>query len=327
MQKRILCAVLMAALLLTACAPAAPNQTTAAPAETTVPTETTTQTEAVVTNPVEVDSPLTFFSLTLGENYDSISSLTAYPNDDGSAHIEYVGTEKKVGDLDAACLQGIADAFAQTGLAALARQDVYGEGEANGSMYVAFPDDTSFSVGYSGNIPDAYTQGYAAMDAYFQTLVADLPVYVPQPQVMGEVDPALLDTMNQILDSTGIANLDTFSISQLPLDDTFGFAAGLSGMDGITGAVSCAPMMMTTAYSLVIVTLEDAAKAESVANDFENTMDWRKWVCVAPSHALLAQKDNMVLCLMANSDLFLQTQRGMEAAGWTVTKTLENPDM
>ena len=34
-----------------------------------------------------------------------------------------------------------------------------------------------------------------------------------------------------------------------------------------------------------------------------------------------------VLCLMANSDLFLQTQRGVEAAGWTVTKTLENPDM
>ena len=324
MHKRILCAVLMAALLLTACAPAAPVETTEA---TKAPTETTTQTEEVVTTPVETESPLTFFSLTLGENYDTIYSLTAYPNDDGSAHIEYVGSEKKVGDLDAACLQGIADAFTESGLAALAGQDVYEEGDANGSMYVAFPDETNFSVGYSGNIPEAYTQGYAAMDAYFQTLVADLPVYVPQPLVMGDVDPVLLDTMNQILAGTSLKNLDSFSISQLPLDDTFGFAAGLSGTDGITAAVSCAPMMMTTAYSLVIVTLEDAAKAEAVANDFENTMDWRKWVCVAPSHALLAQKDNMVLCLMANSDLLLQTQSGMEAAGWTVTKTLENPDM
>ena len=191
-----------------------------------------------------------------------------------------------------------------------------------GRSYVFNPND---KVKWPFRKGDA--QGYAAMDAYFQTLVADLPAYVPQPQVMGEVDSALLETMTQILDGTGIANLDTFSISQLPLDDTFGFAAGLSGMDGITGAVSCAPMMMTTAYSLVIVTLEDETKAESVADDFENTMDWRKWVCVAPSHALLAQKDNMVLCLMANSDLFLQTQRGVEAAGWTVTKTLENPDM
>ena len=40
MHKRILCAVLMAALLLTACAPAAPAQTTAAPTETAEVTET-----------------------------------------------------------------------------------------------------------------------------------------------------------------------------------------------------------------------------------------------------------------------------------------------
>lgn len=321
MHKRILCAVLMAALLLTACAPAAPAQTT------TTPTEATTQPTVAVTTPAEVENPVTYFSLSLGENYDTIHSLTAFSNEDGTVHVEYVGTEKKVGNLDAGCFHGISAAFAATDLASLSGQDVYEEGDANGSMYVEFADGTAAAVGYSGNIPEAYTQGYAAMDAYFQTLVADLPVYVPQPQVMGEVDPALLETLTQILGGTGIQALDTFAISQLPLDDTFGFSAGLSGTDGITGAVSCAPMMMTTAYSLVIVTLEDASKAESVASDFESNLDWRKWVCVAPSNALLAQKDNMVLCLMAGGDLFTQTQQGAEAAGWTVTKTLENPDM
>jgi hypothetical protein len=35
----------------------------------------------------------------------------------------------------------------------------------------------------------------------------------------------------------------------------------------------------------------------------------------------------MVLCLMAADELFAQTQQGVETAGWTVTKTLENPDM
>jgi len=84
---------------------------------------------------------------------------------------------------------------------------------------------------------------------------------------------------------------------------------------------------MTTAYSLVIVTLEDASKAEAVSGDFESNLDWRKWVCVAPSNALIAQKDNMVLCLMAGDSLYTQTLTGIEAAGWTVTKTLENPDM
>lgn len=324
MYKKILCMLLGAAMLLSMAAcgtPAAPVGTT------TAPTETETQPTVAVTTPAEVETPVTFFSLSLGENYDKIQSLTAYANEDGTAHIEYVGQEKKVGDFDALFFHGIAAAFADSGLTALNGQDAYAEGEANGSMYVEFADGTACTVGFSGSIPEAYTQGYAVMDAYFQTLVANLPVYVPQPMVEGGVDPALLDTITQILSSSGIEALDTFAISQLPLDDMFGFSAGLSGSDGIKNAVSCAPMMMTTAYSLVIVTVEDAAKMDSVANDFEGNLDWRKWVCVAPSNALLARKDNMVLCLMAGGSLYAQTLAGIEASGWTVTKTLENPDM
>jgi len=319
MNKKILCLLLSAVLLLSACgAPAAPSETTTAP---------TTEVTVAVTTPSEVENPVTFFTLSMGENYEEIFSMTAYANEDGSAHIEYVGQEKKVGDFDAIYFHGIAAAFADSGLAALNGQDAYAEGEANGSMYVEFADGSMCTVGFSGNIPEAYAQGYAAMDTYFQQLVANLPVYVPQPMLMGEVEPALLDTMTQILNGTGIETLDGFAISQLPLDDTFGFAAGLSGTEGIVNAVSCAPMMMTTAYSLVIVTLEDASKAEAVSGDFESNLDWRKWVCVAPSNALIAQKDNMVLCLMAGDSLYTQTLTGIEAAGWTVTKTLENPDM
>lgn len=319
MNKKILCLLLSAVLLLSACgAPAAPSETTTAP---------TTEVTVAVTTPSEVENPVTFFTLSMGENFEEIFSMTAYANEDGSAHIEYVGQEKKVGDFDAIYFHGIAAAFADSGLAALNGQDAYAEGEANGSMYVEFADGSMCTVGFSGNIPEAYAQGYAAMDAYFQQLVANLPVYVPQPMLMGEVEPALLDTMTQILNGTGIDTLDGFAISQLPLDDTFGFAAGLSGTEGIVNAVSCAPMMMTTAYSLVIVTLEDASKAEAVSGDFESNLDWRKWVCVAPSNALIAQKDNMVLCLMAGDSLYTQTLTGIEAAGWTVTKTLENPDM
>lgn len=319
MNKKILCLLLSAVLLLSACgAPAAPSETTTAP---------TTEVTVAVTTPSEVENPVTFFTLSMGENFEEIFSMTAYANEDGTAHIEYVGQEKKVGDFDAIYFHGIAAAFADSGLAALNGQDAYAEGEANGSMYVEFADGSMCTVGFSGNIPEAYAQGYAAMDAYFQQLVANLPVYVPQPMLMGEVEPALLDTMTQILNGTGIETLDGFAISQLPLDDTFGFAAGLSGTNGIVNAVSCAPMMMTTAYSLVIVTLEDASKAEAVSGDFESNLDWRKWVCVAPSNALIAQKDNMVLCLMAGDSLYTQTLTGIEAAGWTVTKTLENPDM
>ena len=323
MKNRILCVLMSAVLLLSMAACGAP----AAPAETTAPTQPAPQETVEATQPAEVENPVAYFSLSLGENYENIHSLTAYPNEDGTVHVEYVGEEKKVGELDALTLHGIAAAFEKSGLAALNGQDAYSDGEANGSMYVQFADETFAAAGFSGSIPEAYTQGYAAMDAYFKALVAELPVYVPQPMVMGDVDTFLLDTMNQILYGSGMEPLDAFSISQLALDDTFGFAAGLSCTEGIVNAVSCAPMMMTTAYSLVIVTLEDASQAESVCGDFESNLDWRKWVCVAPSNALLAQKDNMVLCLMADGGMYSQTLTGIEAAGWTVVKTLNNPDM
>ena len=323
-MKKFISLLLMAALMLSMAACGAPAQD---PETTPATTEPKPQETVQATVPSEVENPVTFFSLSLGENYDSIASINAFPNEDGTVHVEYVGSEKKVGDFDAQIFQGISSAFQASGLADLTGQDVYEEGEANGSMYVEFADGTSAMVGFSGKIPEAYTQGYAAMDAYFQTLVADLPVYVAQPMVMGDVEPAMLDTVMQIMNGTGIENLDGFSISQLALDDTFAFSAGLSNAEGITAAVNCAPMMMTTAYSLVIVNLEDASKAEAVAADFESNLDWRKWVCVAPSNALLAQKDNMVLCLMADGGLYNQTLTGLEAAGWTVTKTLENPDM
>ena len=319
MNKKIISLVLLVALLLSACTlPVAPEETTTAP---------TTEATVATTTPAVVENPITFFSLSLGENFDSIKSMTVFSNEDGTVYVEYVGEEKKVANLDESIFNGITAAFQESGLAALNGQDVYEEGDANASMYIDFADGTSAMVGYSGKIPEAYAQGYAVMDDYFKTLMADVPVYVPQPAVMGDVEPALLDAVNQILNGSGIEALDSFSISQLPLDDTFSFAAGLSGTEGIVNAVSCAPMMMTTAYSLVIVTLEDASKAEAVAADFESNLDWRKWVCVAPSSALLAQKDNMVLCLMADGDLYSQTLTGLEAAGWTVTKTLENPDM
>ena len=320
MHKKMIALVLLMSLLLTACG------TTAAPETTVAPTEATTEATVAVT-PAEVENPITYFSLSLAENFETVYYLSAYGYEGEDVYVEYVGQEKKMGYMEPTVLNGITVAFLDSGLMELNGQDVYEEGEANASMYIEFADGTSAMVGYSGNIPEAYAQGYAAMDAYFQTLVADMPVYVPQPMVMGDVEPALLDAVNAILNGSGIEALDSFSISQLPLDDTFSFSAGLTNADGIVNAVSCAPMMMTTAYSLVIVTLEDASKAEAVAADFESNLDWRKWVCVAPSDALLAQQDNMVLCLMAGDALYAQTQQGLEAAGWTVTKTLTNPDM
>jgi len=143
---------------------------------------------------------------------------------------------------------------------------------------------------------------------------------------MGEVEEPLLDAMLGILNTSGIEALDGFTVSQIAKDDYFAFSAGLSSDEGIASGAACAPMMMTTAFSMVIVTLDEGANAQAVCEDFEKTMDWRKWVCVAPSSALIAQKGNMVLCVMASGQVYDKIEAAAQNAGWTQVKVLENPD-
>lgn len=323
-MKRLLAMILAAVMVLSMTACGNQSETTTAAPETTTEAAVET-TEAPTTAPVVEGAAVTFFSLSLGENYENIKSMTAFTNDDGTVHVEYVGDVKKVGDISADCWSAITAAMAQTELAALNGQDAYGDGEANGSMYVEFADGTMASVGFGGEIPAAYTAGYAIMDACFADLTAELEVYVPQPMVMGEVDATLLAEMTTILSGSGIQNLDAFAIGQVAKDEYFAYSVGLTSDTGIASAANCAPMMMTTAYSLVIVTLEDGIAAADVCADFEQNLDWTKWVCVAPTDAMIATKGDMVLCLMAANETYTQTAAGITAAGWTTVNTLTNP--
>ena len=307
--------IILAVLLLCGCAATNTEESTQATVQTEAPT---------VPNYEEVANPLTFLSLSMGEDYENILRMDAFFQEDGSVYVEYVGEVKKVGTFDANIMHGITEAFLASGLADFNGQDIYGEGEANASMYVEREDATMYAVGYSGEIPQAFRDAYAKMDQFFAELTASLPVYVPQPFVMGEVDQALLDTVLAILNSSEIEYLDAYTISEIAKDEYFAYTAGLSSQEGIAKAVSCAPMMMTSAYSLVIVKL-DGAKAEDVCADFEDNLDWLKWVCVAPDKAMIAVKDDMVLCLMATEEVFAATLTGITQTGWEEVKTLERP--
>lgn len=320
-MKRLLALLLAAMMLLSL---AACNQKTD-PADPSTDTSETGSTEpgTQTTYPV-TDNPVVFLSLSLGQDYENIHSITVMANQDGTAHVEYVGEVKKVGDLDANVFHGITAALENSGLAALNGQDVYSDGMANGSMFVEFADGTCISAGFGGEIPEGYSQGYAVMDAFFAQITAALPVYVPQPAIIGPVDPMLLDEVTAILEGSGLQNPDAFTISHVEKDEYFAYTLGLSGDQGIRSAVSFAPMMMTTAYSLVIVSLEDGVNRQDIANDFLQNLDWQKWVCVAPTNAMIAAKGNMVLCLMAADVLYTQTADGIAAAGWTVVKVAEN---
>lgn len=296
-------------------------------------------TDPVVSDPVEtqptetnsdvtVENTVTFFSMSMGENFDSILTMSAMPNEDGTIFVEYVGAVKKIGNLDATVMDGIAAELAKTELATLNGAEEYGEGEANASMYIEFADGTVLTANYGGTIAEAFVTGYNAMDTYFQALTADIEVYVPQPMVMGSVDETLLTSLLAIINGSGLPNADGIAISGVAIDDeAFGYMAGLTSADGIVAAANAAPMMMSQAYSLVVVTLAENTDAEAVAKDFENNIDWRKWVCVAPTNALIAVKDNMVLCLQAADAMYTMTVDGITADGWTTVNELTNPDL
>ena len=158
-MKRLLSLVLACVLVLSlaACDSAKEPETTAPSApETTAP----------ATQPTfpQVENPVTFFSLSMGENYENIYSITVFANDDGSAHVEYVGEVRKIGDMDASAFFGITEALANTGLAELNGQDAWNEGEANGSMYIEYADGTMLACGFGGTLPEAYVEGYNTME-------------------------------------------------------------------------------------------------------------------------------------------------------------------
>jgi hypothetical protein len=297
--------------------------------ETTESTTTPTTTAPETTAPVASGSAMGFITLSYGENFDSVINIMAYTNDDGTATIDYQGEIRKSGTVDASIMDALAAEFAVSGLPELHDQSQWEEGEASGSMYVTFDNETViYSVDFSGNVPQAYIDGFNKIHTLFVDLIAEVPEYVPEATVIGNVDETVLAEMKNIISNTSMPQ-DTLAIYELALDDaeTFGFSAGLSSSEGIVNAANCNSSMMTSAYSLVIVTVEDAANIASVRADFEANLAWGKWVCVRPTGALIAQKDNMVICLMGMNESYTETEAAITAAGWTEIATFTDPEM
>lgn len=276
---------------------------------------------------VQGDSTITYFSMNLMPAGDQTAYISAYDDGMGGIYLDYSGAEKKVGTIDASAWETITAAFEASGLVELGGQSVYEEGDGYGSMYIEYADGTYMTADYSGAIAEEFIQGYEAMEACFTELASELPVYVPEPMIMGEVNADALAAIEEVLYSSEIPNIDTLAISDVPLDEYFGMTVGLSTSDGITSGTSCAPMMLATAYSFVVVTVEDAEQIPAIRADFAANLDWNKWVCVSASDAMIAQKDNMVLCVMGSEGWYELTAAAVEAAGWEEIETLDNPDM
>ena len=298
-------------------APTTPPTQAPTEAPTTAPTEEPTE------EPTEnSEVKLYMISLSLGNSYINISD-----NDMGGLSVEYNNGIRKMTTLDLSMLTEFEQKLENSGLTALLGASEYGDSADSASLSMVYSDWSSKSADYYGvKTPDEFITGFNAFASYMEQVLADVPEYVPQAMVMGEVDAAILAELQNITNNSGIKNLDSMGILPIALDEYFGFSAGLTNADGITAAGICQNMMMGgAAYQIVIVTLAEGNDAAAVAADFEANLDFGKWVCTRPDSALIAQKGNMVLCMMGPTDLYTGTATAIENAEWTTIKTVADP--
>lgn len=275
---------------------------------------------------VTVDNPVTYLtiSMNIGGNY---VSLTAYDNDEGMAHVEYVGAEKKVGDFSLSILHNVAKAVDESGISALNGQSVYTDGNDYASAYVSYADGSYIGADYSGEVPEAFTTVYNSLDAFFQAITASLEVYVPRPVVTGDVNADALSAILDVLDKSGIPNLDGYYIVDVPKDEFFDMTVGLTDSRDVLSGTSCGAMMMTTPYSLIVLEVSKDADMDAITADFAKNIPWNHWVCVSASNAMVARKGNLILFLLGSDSLYAQTASAIQDAGWTNITTYTNPAM
>jgi len=306
---------------------AATTEAVTTEAATTEAATTEMASEEVAGTEVAVDNPVTYLSMSLADNAENMYYMSATLMGEDELMVEYVGEEKKVGYFEPAVLQGITAEVENLALMELHGQDVYGEGDAYASMYIQYEDGDYISASFSGTIAEEYIAAYEAMDKYFKDLTAELPVYVPQPMIQGEVDASVLTEMQVVLNDSGIEGIDGLAISEVPMDEYFVPTMGLSKNEGIVNGTNCYPMMSSIAYSFVVATVENEDAIAAVRNDFKENLNWAKWVCVSANNALIAQKGNMVVCLMGSDSMFDMTAQAIEKNGWTELEYIENPGM
>lgn len=326
-MKKIICLTLSLLMLLTfaACGNQAEPENTTIPKETTQETTGETTEETTPAEPAEVTSSFYMDLKTNAE--DEIAYLLANVDENGDAYLEYnTASGCKKGIVDNAALEQLAAAYRMSALAQL-NGEVYDDGEACGSYSITIGEEY-FSYSYYGTfVPEEFTSAFADMDALFVQIMEAIPEYVPTLLVEDGVNEEHLAIITEIMNNSGYEALDSISVINIPKDENFSYMAGLSGSEGIETCTGVTHMMMTTPYSMVVVTLADGTDAATVVADFKSSIDWGKWVCVNPSEAIITTKDNMVLCLIGLDELYFGTASAVEAAGWTVVESLKNPNL
>lgn len=325
-MKKFICIALSLLMLLSFAACGNQTEPETTPVETTK--ETTAETTQETTVPAEpAEAASSFYMDFKTAEEEQVAYLLANLDENGNAYFEYnTASGCKKGNVNNVALEQLAAAYRMSALAQLTG-DVFDDGAACGSYAITIGEENFSYCYYGAFVPEEFTSAFADMEALFMQIMTAVPEYVPSLLVEDGVNEDHLAVINEIMNNSGYKALDSITVTNVNDDENFSYMAGLSSSEGIEACSSLTHMMMTTPYSMVVVTLSEGTDAATVVADFKSSIDWGKWVCVNPSNAIIATKDNMVLCLIGLDELYTGTAASVEANGWTVVEALKNPNL
>lgn len=141
-----------------------------------------------------------------------------------------------------------------------------------------------------------------------------------QPPVGGQktLPGTMEENINKIMEENpvefmgGVIPLDLEDASE---DAQLAFKSytGLEARELIKEGAVYEPMMGSQAFSLVLVRVTDAAKAEQIAKDMKANIDPRKWICVQADQVMLAGYGDVVMFIMLDSALGKTAQSYVDA--------------
>lgn len=91
------------------------------------------------------------------------------------------------------------------------------------------------------------------------------------------------------------------------------YNTGLTSGEKIKDIAVYEPMMGSLAFSMVLVRVNDAADAKSVAEEMTNNINTRKWVCVEANDKLVAGYGDVVMLIMLDSNNGMSAQSFVDA--------------
>ena len=105
-----------------------------------------------------------------------------------------------------------------------------------------------------------------------------------------------LDTM------AGTATVDLTDTSEEGLW-AVNYNTGLENGDKLSDLAVYEPMMGSMAFSLVLARVKDAADAKAVAQEMNEKINTRKWICVEADSKMVAVYGDVVMLIMLDSVL------------------------